>query len=263
MKLTVPVLLLVSSVFMLSACGGGEDSVSGDSVAIDPSGYAVRPAPTTINIMQHSSNDFSAAPIAADQAQWHAFFAAPATPTVTLTETTDLSLLNSFHLLYISKFSIDSLSAADMAVVRDWTTAGGTLVVNDADGSGASAFGAFLGANYAFSSVAAPNGDSIVVTNAGHRVLTAPNVLDAVALSNWGSSVHAAFDSVGSAYTCVADDTDGTTSLPVLCATPYGLGAVIITGFDPECSCHDDHLTGGTNSGSELFENFVLLLYRP
>jgi hypothetical protein len=114
-----------------------------------------------------------------------------------------------------------------------------------------------------FTSTSDPAGDNIVVTNAANRLLTTPNVLTAPDLSNWGSSVHGAFSSVGSAYSCAANSTNGTTSLPVLCYARYGSGAIILTGFDPECGsgCHDDHLTGGTKSGSELWENLIVLAF--
>ena len=157
---------------------------------------------------------------------------------------------------------LDVLNVADMTTIRDWANAGGNLIINDPDsGTGVSAFGTFLGAQYAFTSVAEPDGDTTIVTDATHRLLTTPNVLDNTALSNWGSSSHGAFNPVGSAYSCIADDTDGMVSEPVLCATPYGNGAIILTGLDPECDCHDDHLAAGTNAGSETFENYFMLLF--
>lgn len=249
--------VLTGSLLILGACGDGNNTPAGSGSG---SGYSVRPAPTTINTMDYQANLDS--PVAATTAGWHAFFTAPATPGVAMTQTTDLTQLNNFQVLYISQFSIDTLSAADMATVRDWANAGGILVVGSpTNNSNASAFGDFLGASYAFTSVAGDL-DNIVVTNASHRILTVPNVLNGAALSNWSQSTHGAFSSVGSAYRCVANGLDALvppTSLPVLCATPYGSGAIIITSLHFES--HDDHLTGGDNSASELFENFLGIVY--
>lgn len=259
--------LFAGSLLALSACGGGNNNNA--SPAQNTSGFAVRTAPATINIMQHSSCCYSSDPFLATESLWHAFFEAPATPTAAVTETTDLTTLNNFHMLYIDQAMLDALSPDDMAMVRDWTNAGGILAINEHNsGSGASAFGAFLGASYAFTSIAESDGDTIVVTNATHRLMLEPNRFDgtvaANSLSNWGSSVHGAFSAVGSAYTCLANNDDGVNpAVPVLCAAPYGQGAIILTGFDPECGsgCHDDHLTGGTASGSELWENFLGIIY--
>jgi hypothetical protein len=221
----------------------------------------------TYDIMLHSSCCYTGDPIAADQSLWHAFFEAPATPAispgVTLTETTDLGLLGSFDMLYIEQVQLDALSGADMTTILNWVNAGGTLVINNHDGAvGASAFGAFAGPSYVFTSISEVDGDNIVVTDASHTLVTTPNVLDATDLSGWGSSVHGAFSGLGGAYSCAASDTDGLTSVPVLCSATFGAGGIILTGFDPECGsgCHDDHLTGGTNSGSEMWENFVLFV---
>ena len=221
----------------------------------------------TYDIMLHSSCCYTGDPIAADQSLWHAFFEAPTTtavaPGVTLTETTALGTLGSFDMLYIEQVQLDALSGADMTTILNWVSAGGTLVINDHDGgTGASAFGTFAGPSYVFTGIDSVNGDNIVVTDASHPLLTTPNVLDATDLSNWGSSVHGAFSGLGSAYSCAADDTDGVTSVPVLCSASLGSGGIILTGFDPECGdgCHDDHLTGGTSSGSEMWENFVLFV---
>ncbi len=241
------------------------------SAALATTAQAATPpgnGPPTYDIMRHSSCCYTGDPILATESLWHAFFEAPATPAiapgVTLADTTDLTLLSGFDMLYIAQSAIDVLSAADMALIRDWAAAGGVLVINDHTNgsSGVSEFGAFLGSTYAFTSTSSPSGDTIVVTDATHRLVTTPNILDAVDLSGWGSSVHGAFSFVAAAYSCAANSTDGTTSLPVLCSTPFGSGAVIITGFDPECGsgCHDDHLTSGTKSGSELWENFVLFV---
>ncbi len=224
----------------------------------------------TYDIMLHSSCCYSGDPIAANQSLWHAFFETPATPAVapgvTLTETTDLTQLNNFDMLYIAQSNIDALSAGDMTIIANWVNAGGTLVINNHDGGGmgdaiplfASTFGAFLGTSYMFTSDPAPSGDNMVVTNAANRLVTTPNILDATDLSNWGSSVHGAFSFTGSAYQCAVNSV-GQGSLPVLCYALYGAGGIILTGFDPECGagCHDDHLTGGTKSGSEMWENFV------
>lgn len=216
----------------------------------------------TYDIMHHSSCCYTGDPILATESLWHAFFEAPATtaisPGVTLTETTDLTTLNSFDMLYISQASIDVLSGADMTTILNWTNAGGTLVINNHSGSGpgASAFGSFVGAAYAFTASDAGDGDTIVVTDASNPLLTTPNVLDSTDLSGWGSSVHGAFGSLGTAYSCMAENG----GVPVLCSATSGTGSIILTGFDPECGdgCHDDHLTGGTNSGSEMWENFVV-----
>jgi hypothetical protein len=254
MKFKVLMAVLTSSLLVLGACGDSKNTAAG--------GYAVRAAPATINIMFHSSNAYGNEDVGATENMWHAFFEAPATPTVARTITTDLSLLNGFHVLYISQGSIDSLSPADMATVRDWTNAGGILLLNYTSNDDiASAFGTFLGASYVFTSADELNGETAVVTDAGHRLLTVPNVLDSAALSNWNSTSHGVFSVVGSAYTCVVDDSDGLSSLPTLCATPYGLGAIVITAIDPECGCHDDHLIAGTRSGSELLENFLGIIY--
>lgn len=223
--------------------------------------------PATYDIMLHSSCCYTGDPIAADQSLWHAFFEAPATtavaPGVTLTETTDLGTLGSFDMLYIEGVQVDALSGADMTTILNWVNAGGTLIINNHDGaSGASAFGTFAGPGYVFTTIDSVDGDNIVVTDASHPLLTTPNVLDATDLSNWGSSVHGAFSGLGSAYSCAANDTDGVTSVTVLCSATFGAGGIILTGFDPECGdgCHDDHLTGGTSSGSEMWENFVLFV---
>ncbi|TAL05675.1 MAG: IPTL-CTERM sorting domain-containing protein [Porticoccaceae bacterium] len=229
-----------------------------------PAAAAVPPGngAATYNIMRHSSCCYTGDPILATEDLWHAFFEAPATtaisPGVTLTDTTDLTTLNSFDMLYISQASIDALSGADMTTILNWTNAGGILVINDHEGStpGPSAFGSFVGAAYAFTAIDQGDGDTIVVTDASNPLLTTPNVLDATDLSGWGSSVHGAFGSLGSAYSCMAENG----GVPVLCSATSGAGRIILTGFDPECGdgCHDDHLRGGTNSGSELWENFVL-----
>lgn len=233
-----------------------------------PAAAAVPPGngAATYDIMHHSSCCYTGDPILATESLWHAFFEAPGTPAiapgVTLTETTDLTTLSSYDMLYIAQASIDVLSGADMTTILSWVNAGGTLVINNHDGStpGASAFGSFVGAAYAFTAVNDPDGDNMVVTDAANTLLTTPNVLDDVDLSGWGSSVHGAFGSLGAAYTCAVNSDNGTTSAPVLCNAASGLGVIILTGFDPECGdfCHDDHLTGGTSSGSELWENFIL-----
>ncbi|MFZ5652805.1 MAG: IPTL-CTERM sorting domain-containing protein [Pseudomonadota bacterium] len=221
----------------------------------------------TYDIMQHSSCCYTGDPIAATESLWHAFFEAPATPAVapgvTLTETTALGSLGSFDMLYIAQDQLDALSGADMTTILNWVNAGGTLVINNHNGAvGASAFGTFAGPGYVFTGISDVDGNDIVVTDASHPLLTTPNVLDATDLSNWGSSVHGAFSGLGPAYSCAADDTNGVTSVTVLCSATYGAGGIILTGFDPECGsgCHDDHLTGGTNSGSEMWENFVLFV---
>lgn len=215
------------------------------------------------DIMMHSAGDWSSEPVLATEAPWHAFFEAPATPAtapgVTYTDTTDLTTLNSYDMLYITQSSIDALSGADMTTILNWITAGGTLMLHTDDTS-PSEFGTFAGPAYAFTSVADPDGNTIVVTDAAHPLLTTPNVLDATDLSDWGSSVHGALSSTGAAYSCAANDTNGVTSLPVLCSATYGAGSIILNGFDPECGCHDDHLDvpPGTNSGSEMWENLLL-----
>lgn len=213
------------------------------------------------DIMMHSAGDWSSEPVLATENPWHAFFEAPATPAtapgVTYTDTTDLTTLNSYDMLYITQGNIDALSGADMTTILNWINAGGTLMLHTDDAS-PSEFGTFAGPAYAFTSAADPDGNTIVVTDAAHPLLTTPNVLDAADLSGWGSSVHGALSSTGAAYSCAANDTDGVTSLPVLCSATYGAGSIILNGFDPECGCHDDHLTGGTNSGSEMWENLLL-----
>lgn len=213
------------------------------------------------DIMMHSAGDWSSEPVAADQNPWHAFFELPGTPAiapgVTYADTTDLSTLNNYDMLYITQSSIDALSGADMATILAWISAGGTLMLH-ADDASPSEFGTFAGAAYAFTSASDPDGNTIVVTDATHPLLTTPNVLDAADLSDWGSSVHGALSSTGAAYTCAANDTDGVISLPVLCSATYGAGSIILNSFDPECGCHDDHLTAGTNSGSEMWENLLL-----
>ena len=222
---------------------------------------------STYDIMFYSGCclDSPAPPIVATENIWHAFFTAPGTPAVapgvTMDVTTDLSTLNNYDMLYIAQSDIDALSGANMTAIRNWANSGGTLVINNHDGStpGVSAFGSFVGPAYAFTAVNDPSGDTIVVTDPTNPLLTTPNVLTATDLSGWGSSVHGAFASLGSAYSCAADSSNGTTSAPVLCRATLGVGNIVLTGFDPECSCHDDHLTGGTNSGSEMWENFVLL----
>lgn len=214
------------------------------------------------DIMHHSSCCYTGDPILATESLWHAFFEAPGTPAtapgVTLTETTDLTTLNSYDMLYISQDSIDALSGADMTTILNWTNAGGTLVINNHEGStpGASAFGSFVGAAYAFTAVSEGDGDTIVVTDAANPLLTTPNALDATDLSGWGSSVHGGFGGLGAAYSCMAENG----GVPVLCNAVSGAGVIVLTGFDPECGdgCHDDHLTGGTSSGSEMWENFIL-----
>lgn len=235
-----------------------------------PAAAAVPPGngAATYDIMQHSSCCYTGDPILATESLWHAFFEAPGTPAiapgVSLTETTDLTTLTSYDMLYIAQASIDALSGADMTTILNWVNAGGTLVINNHEGStpGASAFGSFVGAAYAFTAVGQPDGNNMVVTDATNTLVTTPNVLDTVDLSGWGSSVHGAFGSLGAAYTCAVNSDDGTTSAPVLCNAASGLGVIILTGFDPECGsgCHDDHLDvpPGTNSGSELWENFIL-----
>lgn len=232
------------------------------TAALPPGNGAV-----TYDIMLHSSCCYTGDPIAADQSLWHAFFEAPATtavaPGVTLTETTALGSLGSFDMLYIEQVQLDALSGADMTTILNWVNAGGTLVINNHNGGGGpSAFGTFAGPGYVFTSIDSVDGDNIVVTDASHPLLTTPNVLDATDLSNWGSSVHGAFSGLGPAYSCAADDTDGVTSVTVLCSATFGVGGIILTGFDPECGdgCHDNHLTGGTSSGSEMWENFVLFV---
>ncbi len=217
---------------------------------------------TTYDIMLHSSCCYSSGPIAATENLWHAFFEAPSTPAVapgvTLTETTALGTLGSFDMLYIEQVEIDALSAGDMTTILNWVDAGGTLVINNHDdATGASTFGIFAGPGYAFSGISNVDGNDIVVTDASHPLLTTPNALDATDLSDWGSSVHGAFGGLGSSYSCAANDTNGVSSVPVLCSAAYGVGGIILTGFDPDCDCHDDHLDSGTNSGSEMWENFV------
>lgn len=253
MKTKILKILLASSMLALVGCPSSDDDPAGD-------GYVRRSAPATIDIMMHSADDFTANPIAAGQNEYHAFFEVPVIQAITVTETTDLSLLGNYHMLYIAQSEIDVLITADMTIIRDWTNAGGILMLNSTY-NGVSAFGAFLGTRYEFTGVTEPDGDTLIVTDASHRLLTYPNVLIKADLDNWGNTTHGAFSSVGSAYSCIADDTDGVTPLPTLCATPYGSGAIIITGIDPECDCHDDHLVAGTYSGSEMWENMVMLLY--
>lgn len=223
----------------------------------------------TYDIMYYSSCclDNPPPPIVPTQNIWHAFFTAPGTPAVapgvTLTKSTDLTTLGSYDMLYIAQSDIDGLSGTNMTAIRNWVNSGGTLVINNHNGStpGVSAFGSFIGPAYAFTAINDPSGNTIVVTDPTNPLVTTPNVLTATDLSGWGSSVHGAFGSLGSAWGCAADSTNGTTSAPVLCHAVLGGGNIVLTGFDPECSCHDNHLSipPGTNSGSELWENFVLL----
>lgn len=225
--------------------------------------YAAKPpfnGPPTFDMMLYSGGDWSGEPFAADEDPWHAFFENPvmtaSSPGFVYADIQDISQLSSFDMLYILQGDIDGLSPADMATVRSWMANGGSVVIGGTD-EGVSAFGAFLGANYAFTGVDDPDGDNISVTNASHPLNSFPNVLGDIDLSDWGSSVHGALEDLGGAYTCISEDTDGDTTLPVMCASTFGTGTIVLMGFDPECGCHDNHLEDGDEAGSEQLENLV------
>ena len=232
------------SAFVVTSCGG-----SGDEQNLSPE----------LNFMMYSACCFDGQPVASDSPTFHALFEEPGTPTLTLDETQDLSLINNYDVMYVLQDDIDTFSDVNMATVRNWVAEGGILVILPDGPSGDSTFGSFLGATYSFTSIGELDGDTVVVTDPNHKILNFPNILDAADLSNWGSSTHGAFEAVGSAYNCVANDTDGANEVISLCAASYQAGQIILSAFDPECDCHDDHLDGGTNSAAELLENYIMI----
>lgn len=222
--------------------------------------------PGTYDVLHHSSCCLQGeSPIAADVDLWHAHFEGPGTigtsPGITFLDTTDLTNLADFDMLYIATDQADNLGSGDWASIRSWVSGGGVLAINNHEGSdgGFSEFGASFGASYEFTAVGASESDLMTVIDPNDPIINSPNVLRDYELENWGSSTHGAFESVGPAYNCSVESEDGDIAL---CTAAYGNGVIILTAFDPECGdgCHDDHVNnpGSQGYGSEMWENFMM-----